>query len=121
MWELLEKYQSNFEVGMTRERYYDLCEQLSEEPDPEKIPPEIQDFPIDAQKAILIFNKLGDRVIADIGYMGKDYTNLKTYIDVYEIVDQKLFLEVLLRLDAKIIEKSAAKMAAEREKLKAAR
>jgi hypothetical protein len=105
---------------MTREKYFTLCEQLHEEPDPEKIPPEIQDFPQDAQKAILIFNKLGDKVIADIGYMGKDYTSLETYMNVYEVDDRKLFLETLLRLDSKIIEKSAAKMAAERERLKAA-
>ncbi len=105
---------------MTRDKYLMICEQLGEEPNPEKFPPEITDFPEDIQKAILIFNKLGDRVAADIGYLGKDYTQLPVYLDVYDIKNKVLFLETLLRLDAKMIAKSAAMMKAERDKIKRA-
>lgn len=103
---------------MTADRYYAMCEQLGKEPNPDEIPPEVSDFPEDAQKAILLFNKLGDRVLPDIGYLGKDYTQLPVYMDVYEVEDRKLFLETLLRLDSKLIQKSAAQMKAERDKLK---
>ena len=105
---------------MTRDRYFSMCDQLGEEPDPDRIPPEIDDFPLDVQKAMLLFNKLGDRVFPDIGYLGKDYTQLPIYMDVYEVEDRKIFLETLLRLDSKIIQQSAAALKAEREKLKRA-
>lgn len=103
---------------MTADRYLAMCEQLGEEPDPDRIPPEVSDFPADVQKAIILFNKLGDRVFPDVGYLGKDYTQLPIYMKVYEVEDPKLFLETLLRLDAKIIQKSAAAMKAERDKIR---
>ena len=103
---------------MTADRYFTMCEQLGEEPNPDKIPPEIHDFPPDVQKAIILFNKLGDRIYPDVGYLGKDYTQLPIYMEVYEVEDKRLFLETLLRLDAKIIEKSAAAMKAERDKIR---
>lgn len=105
---------------MTREKYYNLCEQMNREPDPDEIPPELDDFPPDVQKAMIVFNKLGDRIFPDIGYLGKDYTQLNTFIDVYEIENKKIFLETLIRLDSKIIQKSAASLKAERDKMKRA-
>lgn len=68
---------------------------------------------------MLLFNKLGDRIYPDIGYLGKDLTSLPIYMDVYEVEDRKIFLETLLRLDAKVIEQSAKAMKAERDKMKA--
>lgn len=88
------------------------------EPNPDKIPPEISDFPDDMQKAILVYNKLGDRVAAEIGYLGKEYTQLPLYMDVYEVENKNLFLETLLRLDTKMIQKSAAEMKSARERIK---
>lgn len=105
---------------MTKERYFSLCEQLNQEPKLEEIPPEIEDFPSDVQKALLLYNKLGDRIYPEIGYLGKDYTQLPIYMDVYEVSDKKLFLETLLRLDAKTIEKSAEALKRERDKIKRA-
>lgn len=118
LWTRLERWQANFDAGMTAEKYYMMCDQLGEEPNPDKIPPEISDFPTDVQTAMILYNKLGDRIIADIGYMGKDYTQLPVYMDVYEVEDRKLFLETLLRIDSKVIEKSAAAMKAERDRIK---
>ncbi len=102
---------------MTREKYYLMCEQLNKEPDPNEVPPEIEDFPSDIQKALVVFNKLGDRIFADVGYLGKDYVQLPIYIDTYEVENKKMFLETLLKLDAKLIEKSAKAMKSEREKI----
>ena len=93
---------------------------MGEEPNPDKIPPDVGDFPTDVQKAMILFNKLGDRIFPDIGYLGKDYTQLPVYMDVYEVEDKRIFLETLLRLDSKVIEKSAAQMKAERDKIRRA-
>ncbi len=61
---------------------------------------------------------LGDRIVADIGYLGKDYTNLPLLIDTYEIDDKEFFLEIINWLDSRAIEQSAEFMKREREKLK---
>jgi len=118
LWNRLEKWQSNFETKMTREKYFKLCEQLNKEPDEDEIPPELSDFPADVQKAIIIFNKLGDRMYPDVGYLGKDYTQLPLYMDVYEVSNKQMFLEVLLLLDSKIIQKSQAAIKAANDKLR---
>jgi hypothetical protein len=103
---------------MTKERYLDMCIQSGIEIDYDKMPPDVDDFPADVQKAMILFNKLGDRVYPDIGYLGKDYTQLATYMEVYEVEDKRLFLEALLQLDSKLIEKSAAEMKAARDRMK---
>lgn len=105
-------------MGITKDTYFKMIEQLEKEPDPNKIPPGIEDFPFDVQKAMAIFNKLGDRIFPDIGYLGKDYSQLPIMMDIYEVEDRKIFLETLLRLDQKIIEKSQAEIKAARERLK---
>lgn len=97
-----------------------MCEQMNKEPDEDEMPPEIEDFPFDVQKAMIIYNKLGDRIFPDIGYLGKDYTQLSILMDVYEVTNRKIFLETLLRLDAKVIQKSAATLKQERDKIKRA-
>jgi len=93
---------------------------MGKEPSQDEIPPDVNDFPADVQKAMILFNKLGDRIFPDIGYLGKDYTQLPIYMDVYEVEDRRLFLETLLRLDSKIIQKSAAALKSERDKIKRA-
>ena len=118
MWSRLEKWQNSFDSGMTREKYFIVCEQTGVEPNPDKIPPEIQDFPQDVQTAMILFNKLGDRIYPDIGYLGKDYTQLPIYMDVYEVKDRKIFLETLLRLDSTVIKKSQEALKRERDKIK---
>lgn len=116
LWKLLDSWAYNVDTGMTREKYYSICEQMGIEPNPDKIPPEIDDFPLDVQKAILVYNKLGDRVMADIGYLGKDMSALSVYFDIYNVCDKELFLDVILRLDEKLIKKSAEAMKAARDK-----
>lgn len=101
---------------MSAEKYYNMCEQVGIEPNPDKIPPDIEDFPLDVQKAILVYNKLGDRVMADIGYLGKDMSALPVYFGIYNVCDKELFLDVILRLDEKLIKKSAEAMKAARDK-----
>lgn len=103
---------------MTRDRYFDMCEQLGKEPDPDEIPPDLQDFPDIVQIAISIFNYLGDRVYPDIGYIGKDYTNLPILMEMYGVEDTELLLEILNYLDGRAIQKSSDQLKKERDKLK---
>jgi hypothetical protein len=103
---------------MTRERYLKMCEQLGKEPDPEEIPPDMEDFPDIAIHALNTFSNLGDRLVPDVGYMGKDFTNLPYYMKFYGVEDEQLFLEILTWLESRAIDRSHESMKREREKLK---
>lgn len=119
LWKRLERFSNCSENNITREKYLRMCEQLEKEPNPDEIPPDVEDFPLDVQKAMILFNKLGDRVFPDIGYIGKDYSILPVFMDVYGIENREIFIETLIRLDAKIIQKSAEALKRERDKIKA--
>ncbi len=93
-------------------------EQLGKEPIEEELPPDFDDFPEIVIDAISTFNMLGDRVYPEIGYVGKDYTNLNVYMDLYQIEDKEFFLEILHWLDSRAIKKSSDQVKREYEKLK---
>lgn len=93
-------------------------EQLGRQPDPEKCPPGIEDFPQIIIDSISIFNYLGDRVYPDIGYVGKDYTNLPILLKMFKIDNVELVLDALSRLDAQAIKKSQERIKREYDKLK---
>ena len=103
---------------MTKNRYLEMMEQLGNEPIEKEVPPDYEDFPPIVIEAIETFNSLGDRVEGDIGYIGKDYTNLPYYMKIHTIEDEELFLNILLRLDAEAIEISNKRMKAEMDKIK---
>lgn len=103
---------------MTKDKYLTLCDQMGQEPVEEKCPPDFEDFPMILQQAIEIFNKLGDRVVADVGYMGKNYELLPLYIKVEMIEDVATLLEALARLDASMIKRSSDQMKKARDKIK---
>ena len=84
----------------------------------EKVPPDVNDFPYDVQKAILCYNKLGDNVVPDVGYMGKHWGLIDTLIEVEKIYNKEIFLEALLRLDQFFIEKSRKDMEEARKRAK---
>jgi len=103
---------------MTKEKYLAMCEQLGQEPSEAKCPPDYEDFPLPLQQAIEVFNRLGDRVFPDIGYMGKDYTALPLHIEVVSVEEKEIFLEALVRLDAALIKRSADQMKKARDSVK---
>lgn len=108
----------NFDTGMTRDKYFAMKEQLGQEPVESEIPPDLEDFPEIVNYAISTFNLLGDKVYPEIGYTGKDYTNLPYILEIYNIDDKEYFLELLNWLDARAIKKSSEQMKKEYEKLK---
>ena len=103
---------------MTRDKYLDMMEQLGKEPIESEIPPDFEDLPEIVVQALSTFNMLGDRAYPEIGYVGKDYTNLSYYIDIYDVEDKEYFLEILAWLDARAVKKSSEMMKREYEKLK---
>lgn len=114
----LEKLFQNSDTGMTRDKYFTMMEQLGQEPKDNEIPPDWEDLPEIIVYAANTFNMLGDRVASEIGYMGKDYTNLPYYIELYAIEDIEFFLEILSFLDSRAIKKSSEQMKKEYDKLK---
>ena len=108
----------NLDTGMTRNKYLTMCEQLGKEPNDDEIPPDWEDFPEVMQHAINSFNQLGDRVYPEIGFVGKDYTNLNHYLEIYDVNDKEFFLEIISWLDSRAIKKSSENLKRQYDKLK---
>ena len=104
---------------MTPERYFEMQEQMGVEIVEEDIPPSLDDMPQTVVTALEIFNYLGDRVYPEIGYIGKDYTMLNTYIDLWGLSkENEFFYEVLQWLDARAIKESSERLKREYDKIK---
>tara|TARA_X000001382_G_C3163457_1_gene177029 strand:+ start:322 stop:645 length:324 start_codon:yes stop_codon:yes gene_type:complete len=105
---------------MTKDQYLEMMEQMGEEPDWDKCPSDWEDFPESVVTALNIYNSLGDRVFADVGYTGKDYTNYDFLLKLYEVEDhQKQWIhEVILFLESRGIEQSQKRLKAEHDRLK---
>jgi hypothetical protein len=116
--ERLEKFFKNSESKMTRDRYFKMCEQMGKEPQESEIPPDEEDFPDIALIALNTFSALGDRIYPEIGYMGKDFTNLPLYMELHGIEDSELFLEILTYLESRAIKDSQTQLKRERDRLK---
>lgn len=109
---------TNLDSKMTADKYIEICEQLGQEPDLDKMPPELSDFPDEVQEALIIYNALGDRVASEIGFIGKDYTSLPILLEVYQIDDKEFILDILLWLERRAIKKSSDEMKKAHEQIK---
>jgi hypothetical protein len=104
---------------MTPDRYFEMQEQMGLEIIEEDIPPSLEDMPAIVINAMDTFNWLGDRVYPEIGYVGKDYTNLQTYMHVFGIdKENEFFFQVLQWLDARAIKESSEQLKREYDKIK---
>lgn len=105
---------------MTKDQYLRMVEQTGEEIDWDRCPPEMEDFPPIVIDAMNIFHSLGNRVYPDIGYMGKDYTNLSLLKKLYGIQEheEEYLYDLLLFLDSQAIESSQKKLKAEMDRIK---
>jgi len=118
LWKRLNNFFKNIEGKMTYDKYMEMCEQLGQVPVEAEIPPEFHDFPYIVQEAINIYQMLGDRIVADIGYLGKDFSSLNTLFDIYEIEEKELALEVIMWLDRRNIKASRDDMKKAHDKIK---
>lgn len=106
LWKTLNRFFKNLESKITLDRYLEICEQLGQEPVEEDMPVDWEDLPISVQYAIHIYNKLGNRIQAEIGFIGKDYTNLPILLQIYDIDSVELTMDVLSWLEDREIKAS---------------
>ena len=98
-----------------------MCEQTGEEIDWERCPPDFDDFPESVQTAVEIFYSLGDRIYGDVGFTGKDYTNLDILYKYHKIEEQEQkdwVFEILIFLERRHIQKSQEQIKSEMDKIK---
>ena len=97
----------NSALGMTKEQYFEMCEQLGSEPIDSEIPVEFDDFPLEAQIALSIYRILRDEWEYIGGnYLGKNINGIFEIFDAYEISakDKKFYLELIHIIDSVRIE-----------------
>ena len=76
----------NSALGVTAEKYYEICEATNSEPDPEKTPVEFHELLLDTQLAMQIVQTLPDIWDGASGsYQGKDLSILPYLLDLYDI------------------------------------
>jgi hypothetical protein len=117
----LDLFLDHDQIGMTKDQYLRMVEQTGEEIDWDRIPPDLEDFPESIYTALNIFNSMGSRVQADIGYIGKDFTNLNILYDFYYITEKEekdWIFELLLFLDERAIKESQKRMKSEIDRIK---
>ena len=105
---------------MTKDQYLRMVEQTGEEIDWDKCPPELSDFPEIVVDSLNIFNSLGSRIYPDVGYIGKDYTNLPLFKNLYGIEEhqEEYLMDLLLLLESRSIEQSQKSLKAQMDKIK---
>lgn len=87
---LLERYTREADSVIDIDKYYAVCEQLGQEPDPDKLPIEISAFPVEVQSALYIYDLLSDRWDGMSGsYLGKEWSSVNFLLDTYDVVDER--------------------------------
>lgn len=87
-----------------------LCEQLGQEPDPDKMPLELSEFPEEVQVAFFMFSLLPDHYEGMSGtYMGKYWDGLEYFFKVYEVDNPKVILYIMKLYEAIVVEDRAEK------------
>lgn len=114
----LKAFLDNEGKNFTQDKYIEMCEQLGKEPDMEEMPLLFEDFPLFVQESLHIYGKLGNRIVGEIGLIGKDYTNLETLFRVYEVESPKLAMEIITFIESREVQHSRENMKKEREKQK---
>jgi hypothetical protein len=100
---------------MTKDTYFEMCEALGSEPLEHEIPVEYDDFPVEVQEAIRIYNNLQDNWDYMGGnYIGKNLTGFKDILNIFEVdpQDYRAVYELIMRIDrirAKSIQDSKPK------------
>jgi hypothetical protein len=121
LWSRLKHFFDNLDGKMDADRYFEVCDQLNKEPIEEEIPPDFNDFPEIVQNAINGYGSLGDRVAADIGFLGKQYDKLPFLLEINGIetdYDKELFISIIEWLERRAIKSSADSMKRQRDKIK---
>ncbi len=100
---------------MNKDSYFEMCEALGSEPIDSEIPVEYDDFPVEVQESIRIYNNLQDNWDYMGGnYIGKNLNGFKDILSIFEVdpQDYRAVYELIMRIDqirAKSIQDSKPK------------
>lgn len=89
-------------VGMTKQKYLEMCEALGSEPIEEEFPVEYEDMLLDVQEALDIYGKLKDEWDTMNGeYLGKNYSGIRDIFEMLEIPkeDRKTLFQLINTID----------------------
>jgi len=97
-----------------------MVEQTGEEIDWDRCPPDVEDFPDMVHTAINIFNALGDRMYPDVGFVGKDFTNLELLYNFHKVPEynKEYILELCLEMERITRKESQDQIKAAYDKIK---
>lgn len=88
---------------MSKEAYFDMCEQLEQEPVDTEIPIELEDFPLIVQQCFKIYWVLKDCWDPMSGsYLGKEYSLVFELFKAYQVEqaeEKLLMLDILQHID----------------------
>lgn len=88
---------------MTKESYFEMCEQLGTEPVESEIPIDFDDFPIEVQQALLVYRMLRDEWEGMNGiYLGKSLLGIQEIMEAMEIdyIDRKYIITLVRVIDS---------------------
>lgn len=98
----LKSYFQNQKVGMTKDRYFEMCEALNSQPVESQIPVEFEDLVQELQEVMVIYNHLQDCWDYMGGnYIGKNFSYIDTVFRIFEVPKnlEKFYFEYLLKVD----------------------
>mgnify|MGYP006279453383 CR=1 FL=1 len=87
---------------MTKNQYFDMCEQLGTEPVESEIPVEFDDFPAELQTALSIYKIMRDEwEFVGGNYLGKNINGIFEIFEAYEVdpKDKRFYLELIHIID----------------------
>ena len=84
---------------MTKEAYFEMCAALGNEPAEDEIPVEFEDFPLEAQQALIVYRMLRDEWDSMNGiYLGKSLIGIQEVLEATEIdQEDRKFITMLVR------------------------
>lgn len=101
---------------MDVDKYLHICEQLGQEPDPQKMPLEPADFPADVQVAFFIFDLLEDNWEGMSGtYLGKCWNNIEYLFNLYEIEEPRTTMYMMKMYEGIVVSYRAEEQARKRK------
>lgn len=105
---------------MDVEQYYNMCDMMGVEPNPDDLPPSLSELPLEVQLAYDIYQVLPVRIAEFSGvYLGKDYGLLGFFLDMYEVTDsswRKFYFKIIRMLDSIVIDRNQKEKAKEKTK-----
>lgn len=93
----------NSNLSVTKATYFEICEQMGNEPIESEIPIEFEDLPIELQQALLVYRLLQDQWEGMNGiYLGKSLAGIQDifeYLEITDLVDKKFIFQLIKIID----------------------